>query len=118
MQASVPAWAIWVGWLLVIVGWAVAHFTAQRRDAQSSRRKGVHELIGAIREGLEGVRDRAVEYHTSDRDAARERRLVFDLKLVGLRLASLNQLFPGREAPVSACLVGLRRAITRAHFGG
>lgn len=99
-----------ISWVLIAAGWAVVNDQNNKRETRKEVRASLLELYKI----LDDIEDAAYEYHTTDGDIAKARKIVRAIHEIAPRIIM------ARRGPIkfhyTKELAGFRRAITFANF--
>lgn len=108
--------------VMVVVGWYVVH----KAQANRERRKQIREYVTDLRDDLANLEKLVFDYHTSERDVAKEHEIISKLGRFERACSTLprfiySQRFlkavPLEKLNVDAkCMQELRKAMTLQHF--
>lgn len=99
-----------ISWVLIAAGWVVVNDQNNKRETRKEVRTSLLELYKVLDE----IEDAAFEYHTTDGDAGKARKIVRAIQQIAPRIIM------ARRGPIkfhyTNALAGFRRAITFTNF--
>lgn len=108
--------------LMVVLGWYVVN----KAQANRERRKQIREHIGDLQDELAALEESAIEYHTTERDLAKEHRVLYRLGRFEKSCSDLPRFVKSQRrfkaVPLSCLEIdetkisALNRSVTLAHF--
>jgi hypothetical protein len=100
----------WVSWVLIVAGWVVVNHQNNKRET----RKEVRASLLEVYKLLDEIEDAAYEYHSTDGDAGKARKIVRAIQQIAPRIIM------ARRGPIkfkyTKALADFRRAITFSNF--
>ena len=110
--------------VLVVIGWFVVHKAQSNRE----RRKQIRDYVGDLCDDLADLEKMAVEYHTSDRDKAKEQEIISKLGRLEKSCSTLPRFIESQKFKFKAVdlrilkidgkrLQVLRQSMSLDHFG-
>jgi hypothetical protein len=111
--------APFVNTALIVVGWAVVHFTSRNRDRDKARRDLVVKAADALSDQVAKLVTVAVSYHSGkERESPREIEIKSTLQDLSLQTQLINQAVrPVRDGVQSSKLHNaFKQSVTARHF--
>src|SRR5687767_4253854 len=105
-MAQGPEWGSAISWVVVFIGWLVVNRQHNKRETRKEVRAGLNDLIKL----LDNIEDLSLEYHTSESDLAKARKIRRGLAQIFPRLKNAFFEYPAFSA--SREVVAFRQAIT------
>jgi hypothetical protein len=103
--------------VLIVVGWIIVHKLTSTRDLEKSRRDTVAASIDKLCDQVNMISEHAVEYHSNDRDIAKEQKLNRILKDLAIRVSSFKDLVNENDCrQVWQLAIKYKQSITGKHF--
>jgi hypothetical protein len=102
----------------VFVGWYVVNRLSITRDRDKSRREMVTKTTDSLCECVDKLFSDAREYHTKERDTAKEFHIKNGFQDLSFRIASLSKLVEEEHyhRPCIDAVIHFRQAVTKDHF--
>ncbi len=103
--------------VLIVVGWIIVHKLTSTRDLEKSRRDTVAASIDKLCDQVNMISEHAVEYHSNDREIAKEQKLNRILKDLNIRVSSFKDLVNENDCShVWQQAIKYKQSITGKHF--
>jgi hypothetical protein len=106
--------------VVVVAGWWVVHLLTARRDRQKARRELIADSTQDLIDALTQLMTSAYEYHTNERDTARENAIKMSIQDIAMSIQGLagatTQTDVAALNDAATAVSRIRAAITGAHF--
>lgn len=121
MQPQCAFWLdllkIFIQSILIVIGWIIVHKLTSTRDLEKSRRDIVATSIDKLYDQVNIISEHAVEYHSSDREIAKEQKLNRILKDLNIKVSSFKDLVCENDCQqVWQQAIKYKQSITGKHF--